>query len=239
MRILLLILISSPLISQDTISTTQEPNTFIITENFNDLNNWENFSFTNNKTPTQYSIVSDSITSYLQIITNSSASGLIHTREFDPNLYPILSWRWQINTMIKDADGRTKSGDDYPIRIFVMFDDDSAEISFWTSLRNSAAKLLYGSEPPESSLCFVWIHQNFSEQFFDNPYSDTVKMIPIRMGDNGIKDWHSHQVNIVDYFEIIYNRSCPSSAKIAIMGDSDNTESMSEAGLDYIRISSE
>jgi hypothetical protein len=49
-----------------------------------------------------------------------------------------LSWRWRIDILIADADEKSKSGDDYPIRIFVMFDDDSAETSFWTSIRNSA-----------------------------------------------------------------------------------------------------
>lgn len=214
----------------------QDPSQYIIQEEFNDLDNWENFSFSGNKQPTQYTIVNDSEQSFLNIISKSSASGLIHKNQFDPNQYPILSWRWRVDNVIADADGKIKSGDDYPIRIFVMFEDDSAETSFWTLIRNSTIKLLYGTEPPESSLCFVWSNITYDEKYFDSPYSETVKIIPVEKSEMKINQWHSNNINIVDLYKEIFKRSCPTSAKLAIMSDTDNTESKTVAGLDYIRI---
>ena len=214
----------------------QNSGRYVIQEEFNNLNDWENFTFSGNKEPTLYSIQNDSDISYLSIISNASASGIINKKEFDPNQYPNMTWRWWINNLIDDADGKIKSGDDYPIRIFVMFDDDSAETSFWTSILNSAVNLLYGTKPPESSLCFVWSNIEYDQEYFDNPFSETVKMIPVMMGEEGIREWRSCTINIVQYFNRIFNRSCPSSAKIAIMGDTDNTQSRTKAELDYIRI---
>ena len=226
------------------ISPVQEINNFeedsseyVINEEFSNLDNWENFQFSGNKNPTKFTVVKDSNFTYLKIVSDSSASGLIHKNQFNPNQYPVLSWRWRVNDIIDEADGRTKSGDDYPIRVFVMFDDDSAGTSFWTSIRNSAIKLLYGMEPPESSLCFVWSNRVYNEKFFDSPYSETVKIIPIQMGEAGLKVWFEHRININEQFREVFNRPCPGSAKIAIMADTDNLEVSTRASLDYIRIS--
>ena len=56
------------------------------------------------------------------------------------------------------------------------------------------------------------------------------------MGETGLKTWQSYRIDIDEYFRAIYNRSCPESAKIAIMGDTDNMKVSTLANLDYIRI---
>jgi hypothetical protein len=205
-------------------------------EEFTNLDNWENFSFSGNKNSTKFILQTDSSATYLKIDSQNSASGLIYKDHYNPSEYPILSWRWCVDNVIPEANGKDKSGDDYAIRVFVMFDDDSVDTSFWTSLRNSAIKLVYGTEPPESSICFVWANIEYEEKYFNNPYSETVKIVPMEMGKGRLKEWCHYKVNIVLLFQDIYNRSCPSSAKIALMGDTDNTESKTQAYLDYIRI---
>jgi hypothetical protein len=237
MLITYLTVITLGIFSQELPDTLQATSFYIIQEEFSDLEDWENFSFSGDKNPTQYRIETDSSLSYLKMISQSSASGLIYKNQYDPNQHPIMSWRWQVENVINQADGKTKSGDDYPIRIFVMFDDDSAETSFWTSIRNSAIKLLYGTEPPESSFCFVWSNMKYDEKYFDSPYSETVKIIPMEKGENRLKDWFTHDVNIVELYKEIYNRSCPTEARIALMSDTDNTESETRACLDFIRVS--
>ncbi len=162
-----ILLLSLPL--SDNSDKPEEFQDYIIQEEFNDLQSWENFNFTGKKIPTDFEIIEDSTVAYLKIVSQSSASGLIHKIQFDPNIYPNLSWRWRINNMSIKADQLTKSGDDYPIRIFVLFEDDSADVSFWTSIRNSVVRLLYGTNPPESSLCFIWLNREHKEEYFNNP----------------------------------------------------------------------
>ena len=215
----------------------QDSASYVIYEEFSNIDNWEKFSFSGDRKATQYRIETDSSMSYLKMISQSSASGLIYKHHYNPNEYPILTWRWRVENVISKADGKIKSEDDYAIRLFVMFDDDSVETSFWTSIRNSAIKLIYGKELPETSLCFVWANIKYDEKYFDNPYSETVKIIPMEMGDSRLKNWYIYDINIVALYKEIYNRSCPTSATIALMSDTDNTGSKTLACLDYIMVS--
>ena len=224
-------------ISAEFMHEPQDSSLSIIQEEFSNLENWDEFSFSGSKNPTEYIVQKDSSATYLKIISQNSASGLIYIEDFNPNEYPILTWRWRIDNVINEADGKSKSGDDYAIRVFVMFDDDSVETSIWTSIRNSTIKLLYGTKPPGSSFCFVWTNIEYDEKYFDNPYSETVKIIPMEMGGGRLKEWCHYTVNIVSLFQEIFNRSCPTSAKIALMSDTDNTESNTLAYMDYIRVS--
>jgi hypothetical protein len=208
-------------------------------ENFSDLKNWETFYFSGKKKASEYVIRSDSNYTCLEMISHSSASGIIYQTRFDPSEYSILSWRWRVQNIISEANGKVKDSDDYPIRIFVMFDDDSAEISFWQSIKNAAAKIIYGIEPPESSLCFVWANIEYSEKYFNSPYSETVKIIPIEMGDKRVGHWITRQVNIASFYQEIFKRKCPSLASLAIMSDTDNTGSDVNASIDYIELRKE
>jgi hypothetical protein len=215
----------------------QEDTSTIINEKFSDLENWETFSFSGSKNPTGYIINKASMMDYLKIISKTSASGLIYKDHYNPNEYPILTWRWRVESVISEADGKNKTEDDYAIRLFVMFDDDSIGTSFWTSIRNSAIKLMYGTEPPETSLCFVWANIHYDEKYFDSPYSETVKILPMEMGKERLNYWYSYNVNIATLYREVFNRSCPTSAKLALMGDTDNTESQTLAYVDYIKVS--
>jgi hypothetical protein len=96
---------------------------------------------------------------------------------------------------------------------------------------------LYGTEPPEPSLCFVWANIKYDEKYFDSPYSETVKILPMEMGNSRLNNWYSYDVNIITLYREIFNRSCPTSAKLALMGDTDNTESHTVAYVDYIKVS--
>jgi len=216
------------------ISTTNDHT--IIYESFSDLRNWESFEFSGNTRNTDYQIVSQDTLSYLQAISQSSASGLIHKIRFNAREYPALQWRWRVEHANCDVDGRKKSGDDYPLRIFVLFEDDSTGFSFWESIGNSAIRLLYGFDVPESSLCFVWTDIVYDERYFNNPHSDRVKIIPMTAEGNTINKWVTNQIRIDSIFQDIYDRSCPAKAALAIMSDTDNTGGSAIANLDYIKV---
>ena len=93
----------------------------IFHDGFETLENWEKISFGINKKPTRYTIVRDSAKSYLFAVSRSSASGYLCRYSFDTARRPLLRWRWMINELVAGAGGPEKPGDDYALRIFVLF----------------------------------------------------------------------------------------------------------------------
>ena len=118
-------------------SISQPDSSVLLREDFNDLSAWENMYIGAKKARTDYQIINDDGNSYLQIKSSESASGILWNTTFNPHEFPILKWRWKVETLVEDADGREKSGDDYAVRIFILFAQDSSEISFWQKIRNS------------------------------------------------------------------------------------------------------
>ncbi|MCL5884091.1 MAG: DUF3047 domain-containing protein [Deltaproteobacteria bacterium] len=51
----------------------------------------------------------------------------MHRVSLDPKAYPRLSWSWKIVRTIGKGDERTKAGDDYAARVYVVF----PSVLFW------------------------------------------------------------------------------------------------------------
>lgn len=205
-------------------------------DSFENLEYWESFQFSSGKKPTEFKIITEDEISCLQISSDSSASGIICKRKFNPNNYPLLKWKWKISNTIPNADGKTKEGDDYSLRIFVMFEKDSSQISFWEKIERSAVKLISGYEPPYKSLCYVWGNSEKRNSPYLSPYSDDVMIIPIQSGSKNCNHWIEESVNFVKDFKKYFEEEAPSIACIAISGDTDNTRSQSISYLESIEI---
>lgn len=205
-------------------------------DSFEYLDNWKHFQFSSGKKSTEYKIFSENGHTYLQIISDSSASGLVCKTKFNPNKYPLLAWKWKVNNIIPNLESKTKKGDDYPLRIFVMFEKDSSQISFWEKLEKSAVKLISGYEPPYKSLCYVWANSIADTLHYFSPYTDDVIIFPKQAGPENCYQWLEEEVNIVDHYKKYFDEEVPVIACIAIMGDTDNTESKSTSFLEYIKI---
>ena len=57
--------------------------------------------------------------------------------------YPYARWRWKVENVYRGGDARIKQGDDYAMRVYVMFKDNPAQASFLNKIRNRVAKLVY------------------------------------------------------------------------------------------------
>jgi len=218
------------------ISFAQIDSTVLLREDFNDLLNWKDIYVAAKKPRTKYQILNDGDNNLLKIHSNKSASGLLFDIVFNPHEHPILRWRWKVDSVIENADGRQKSGDDYPVRIFILFAYDHANISFWQKLKNIAFKFTYGYEPPQSGLIFVWANMTQDSEFFESPYNKNLIIWNIRQGNEETNRWFNEEINIIEYYKTAFGKLPPKQTSLAIMGDSDNTGEISTAFIDYIEI---
>ena len=207
-----------------------------ISEDFKTMNMWEALIFPKIEKTTNYTIEYGEI---LRIESNNSASGLKMNNTFDVYKYPILSWSWKVSNIIEGGDARKKSGDDYPVRIYVVFKYDPEKAGFGERIQYNGIKLIYGEYPPKASLNYIWSNKNPGTDFLFSPYTKKAAMVPMDKGKENLGTWQSHSVNILEDYKKIFGSDPPEIASLAIMGDSDNTGEKSLAFIDYIKLESE
>ena len=205
-------------------------------EDFNDLNCWKPLYFPNIERHSQYSIVADGLHSYLRAESQAAASALIFKKEFNVYEYPKMRWRWKVENVYRKGNPLSKDGDDYPLRIYVVFKYDHSTGNPINNFKRDAAELIYGQNTPHSSLNYIWANRNQAERIFTNPYTEQSRMILVEQGEKNIGMWMEEEVNIVADYELAFNSKPPEVATIAIMNDSDNTGETSVSHIDFIEI---
>jgi len=211
----------------------------VLREDFNNLDNWRPLIFPKIERHSEYAItLEDTGNRILTARSRASASGIIYKGRFNPFHQPILRWRWKVDNVYTQADPHTRQGDDYPLRVYVIFEYDPARAGLAQRAKYGLAKQLYGEYPPLASLNYVWAGRNIAEPFFDNPYTDRAKMIPLRSGTVQLGQWVEEEVNILDDYRRIFGEDPPAGASLAIMNDSDNTGESAVSHLDFIEVRS-
>jgi hypothetical protein len=90
---------------------------------------------------TVYTPVIDEGRPALKAESRAAASALIYRISLDPKTYPRLSWSWKIGGTIRKGDERTKAGDDYAARVYVVF----PSVLFW---RTRAVNYIWANRLP-------------------------------------------------------------------------------------------
>ncbi len=228
----LLILISAFLCFQ---SYAAENNT-LFREEFKNLNNWEPLYFPKIKKHSSYQAIAEQDHTYLKAESNASASALIYKKTFNVYDYPMVRWRWKIDNVYAKARTGVKAGDDYPIRVYVMFQYDSGMAGLSERLMYGAAKALYGHYPPQSTLNYVWASREGDAAISPSPYTGRAMIIALEKGRPKLGKWVDEEVNIIQDYQKAFGRKPPPIAGIAVMNDSDDTKERSTSYLEFIEV---
>jgi Protein of unknown function (DUF3047) len=205
-------------------------------EDFASLDNWKPFFFPKIKTHSTYTIERDGGRHVLRAESNASASAIVYKESFDASRYPKVKWRWKVSTVYTKGNARSKTGDDYPIRVYIMFEYDPEKAGAWDRITYGIAKSLYGEYPPHSSLSYVWASTDDADRFVVSPYTDKAMMVLLESGAAKAGTWVDEEVDILADYEKAFKARPPARARIAIMNDSDNTGERSVSWMEYIEV---
>jgi hypothetical protein len=209
---------------------------FFLQEEFRDLEEWRELTFPEIKEHSRYTTERETDTSFLKAESTASASGIVFKKEFNVYDFPKARWRWKISNVYKEGNAKEKSGDDYPIRVYIVFKYDPDTASFGRKIKYGIVKKLYGEYPPHSSLNYIWANKRHEERFLTNTYADQAKMVILQTGADNAGIWKDEEVNILDDYREAFGGDPPPVAGIAIMNDSDNTGESSVSYIDYIEV---
>lgn len=164
------------------------------------LDGWKPKSF---KGETEYTIAENGGETVLQARSRASASGLVYETSYDPQVYPMLTWRWKIDRVIAKGDSRTKSGDDYAARVYVVF-------PHWFF-------------PKTRTLNYIWSNILPQDAIQPNAYTANAMMIAVESGPEKVGQWVTVTRDIVADYRRAFGEDPPEVGAIAIMTDTDNT----------------
>lgn len=205
-------------------------------EDFANLDDWRPFSFPRISKLSTYTVENNGGEGFLRAESDASASAIVYKQDFLVYEYPMIRWRWKINNVYRDVDPETKSGDDYPIRLYIIFKYNPDEGRFLEGLQYSIAKKRYGEYPPHSTLNYVWANKEVQKDAISSPYTDRVKLIALEKGGKKAGTWQTEEVNILSDYRKVFYKDPPGTASLAIMNDSDNTGQSSVSYVDFIEV---
>lgn len=213
-----------------------QKNEVILREDFNNLEDWKPLHFKKIKEHTTYSIEKERDKSYLKAESNASASGLVFHKEFSVFKYPKVRWKWKISNVFQKGNAREKSGDDYPVRVYIIFNYDPETASFGKKIKYGLAKKIYGEYPPHSTLTYIWANRQHRENILTNPYASEAKMIILQTGNDKAGKWIEQEIDILEDYHRAFGEDPPETGSLAIMSDSDNTGENAVSYIDFIEV---
>lgn len=172
---------------------------------------------------TRYSLVDDGGKVVLKAEADSAMSALVHPVRIDIRRYPLLRWRWKVAAPLKSADMKTKAGDDYAARVYVMFDYPVEKLSFATRMKLRLAEALYGEGIPTAALNYIWDNRHPVGTIQASTYSDRSRMIVMRSGGAQAGLWLTETRDLAADFRAAFGEEPPDAVAVAIATDTDNT----------------
>jgi hypothetical protein len=208
-------------------------------EEFTSLDAWRPLTFPKIERHSMYTIGSDAAQSqfWLRAESDRSASGIVWKQQYDVFAYPRLRWRWRVENIYQKGDATKKSGDDYPLRVYVIFAYDPATSSGGKRLQYGFAKAAYGEYPPDSGVNYVWESRENPAEFVVSPYTGSVVMFLKERGAAKVGQWVEEQADVFTDYRKAFGKDPPhTAASLAVMNDSDNTGEKSVSFIDWIEI---
>ena len=166
-----------------------------------DRQDWQTKSF---KGETRYSIDDRSGQRALFADSQGTASGLYREIRVDLNRTPWLNWSWRVDKVLNGVDERSKAGDDYPARVYVVVSGGAA---FWKT----------------RSLVYVWSSNQPVGTTWNNAFTANARVMALRSGTKDAGRWVSEKRDIRADFRQLFGEDIEAIDAVALMTDTDNS----------------
>jgi hypothetical protein len=163
---------------------------------------WKEKSFKGKNT---YEVVREGDRLAIRASSDATASALMYEVEYDPRRWPRLRWTWKIDQVVSRGDAANKETDDFAARVYVVF----PSWAFWRT----------------TALNYVWANRLPQGHVVANAYTENAMMIAVESGPDHVGKWVEEEVNVWEDYRRAFGKDPPKAGAVAIMTDTDNTES--------------
>jgi hypothetical protein len=174
---------------------------------------------------TQFSIVERNGSRVLRVEADRSYGNLEHSLTNPPGAKR-LSWRWQVEQGLKNADLRQRSGEDMAVRVCALFDLPDSQIPAGERAKLMLARVSTGDHVPGATVCYVWDNRLAPDTTVESPYTRRIRFMVLRGPESPPGQWHDESRDIgADFLRLFGDESqqVPPLIGVAVGADSDNT----------------
>ena len=166
-----------------------------------------------------------------------SASMLRRAVRIEPDRLGRVSFSWKVDALLSDADVQHSDTEDAVVRVLLAFDGDPSRLSAAhahdvrsgaqpqrrdTALRHADVRLGHAGRSPARLVV--------------NKRSDRIRKIVVESGPAHLGQWRSYTRNVREDFMRAFGEEPGALIGVAVMTDTDNTQSRAEAWYGEVRL---
>jgi hypothetical protein len=159
----------------------------------------------------------------------SSASLLRQKVRVPPDELHHIKFSWKVPELIAQADLAVRDVADSPVRIVLAFEGDYSKFSGKNAMLSELSRLLTGEPMPYATLMYVWSNKRPAGSVIISPRTDRIRKLVVESGSQNLNQWLDYERNISADFEKAFGEAPGALVGIAIMTDTDNTRSSTQA----------
>ncbi len=193
------------------------------------LRGWSFYRLAPYKKNTAYRLESYQGRTVLSANAKKSASGLAVKLKPRPSQHLWLEWEWKATSTLDKANNLDQYADDAPLRILVAFDGDRSKLTLKDKMVGELAHIMSGQEMPYAILMYIWSPSGQRNQIKPNSHTNRIKMIAVDAGKENLGQWRKHSRDLTADYEAAYGYAPGNVIGIALLTDTDNTNSETKA----------
>jgi Protein of unknown function (DUF3047) len=136
-----------------------------------------------------------------------------------------LQFSWQTPQLIPSADMAERESEDSVVRVVLSFEGDRAKFSAKNKMLSDLSQALTGEELPYATLMYVWCNTRPVGDVITNPRTDRIRKLVVESGKNNLGKWLDYERDIRADFIKAFGEEPGALTGIALMTDTDNTQS--------------
>ena len=193
-----------------------------------DTENWQHQTFPG-KRPTEYRAQRKSGRDALSASASRSMSVMRKALRVEPKLLGSVKFSWLAHSVMPAGDVSKRELDDAPLRVVLSFEGDRSKFSKKNHMLSELALALTGEELPYATLMYVWCNKRQAGELITNPRTDRIRKIVLESGTKNLGQWLDYERDIRADFLKAFGEEPGALTGIALMTDTDNTQSTATA----------
>jgi Protein of unknown function (DUF3047) len=145
------------------------------------------------------------------------------------SLMRALKFSWKAPMLIEAANMAERDTEDSVVRVILSFEGDRGKFSNKNRMLSDLSLALTGEEMPYATLMYVWCNTCTVGSVITNPRTDRIRKLVVESGKGNLGKWLDYERDIRADFIQAFGEEPGALTGIALMTDTDNTQSKATA----------